>query len=73
MVAGGRRRHEGVRVAGEGVAIGREAIGGAAVGREPALVHGRGRQGLRSVQSATAVYNANTYCIRKETEAKSAE
>lgn len=59
VVARSRRSHEGVRVAGEGVAIGREAVGGATVGREPALVHGGGRERLGSVQCATAVYNAN--------------
>ena len=43
VVAGGRRAHEGVRVAGEAVAVGREAVGGAAVCAEAALVHGGGR------------------------------
>ena len=41
MVAGGCRAHECVGVAGEAMAIRREAVGRAAIGGgEPTLVHG---------------------------------
>ena len=57
VVAGGRLAHEGVRVAGEAVAVGRrEAVAGAAVAREPALVHGGRGQRLRPVQCAIAIW-----------------
>lgn len=49
MVAGRRGAHEGVGVAGEAVAVGRQAVGGAAVGAQTPLVHGGRRQGLGSV------------------------
>lgn len=64
VVARSRWGHEGFRVAGEGVAIGREAVGGATVGREPALVHRGGRERLRTMQRAAAVYDTNRYRIR---------
>lgn len=48
------------------MAIGREAVGGATVGREPALVHRGGRERLRSVQCATAIYNAKVLHISVE-------
>lgn len=46
--------HEGVGVAGETVAVGREAV--AAVAREPALMHGGGGQRLGPMQRATDVW-----------------
>lgn len=49
VVAGRRGAHEGVGVAGEAVAIGRQAVRGAAVGAQASLVHGGRRQGLGSV------------------------
>lgn len=52
VVAGCRGAHESVGVAGEAVAIGREAVSGAAVGAQTPLVHGGRRQGLGSVQRA---------------------
>lgn len=52
VVAGRRRAHEGVGVAGEAVAVGRQAVGGAALGAQAALVHGGRRQWLGSVQRA---------------------
>lgn len=52
VVAGRRGAHEGVGVAGEAVAVGRQAVGGAALGAQAALVHGGRRQRLGSVQRA---------------------
>lgn len=49
VVAGRRGAHEGVGVAGEAVAVGREAVRGAAVGAQAPLVHGGRRQGLGPV------------------------
>lgn len=52
VVAGRRGAHEGVGVAGEAVAVGRQAVGGAALGAQAALVHGGRWQRLGSVQRA---------------------
>lgn len=49
VVAGRRGAHEGVGVAGEAVAVGRQAVRGAAVGAQASLVHGGRRQGLGPV------------------------
>lgn len=49
VVAGRRGAHEGVGVAGETMAVGRQAVRGAAVGAQTSLVHGGRRQGLGSV------------------------
>lgn len=38
------------------MAVGREAIGGAAVAREPALMHGGGGQGLGPMHCATDIW-----------------
>lgn len=52
VVAGCRGAHESVGVAGEGMAIGREAVSRAAVSAKSSLVHGGWRQGLGSMQRA---------------------
>lgn len=49
VVAGRRGAHEGVGVAGEAMAIGRQAVRSTAVGAQTPLVHGGRRQGLGSV------------------------
>ena len=48
VVAGRRGAHESIRVAGEAVAVGRQAVR-AAVGTQTSLVHGGRGQGLGSV------------------------
>lgn len=48
------------------MAVGREAIGGAAIAREPALMHGGGGQGLRPMHCATDIWEKTAYFITSE-------
>lgn len=66
VVAGCRGAHESIGVAGEAVAIGRQAVGGAAVGAQTPLVHGGRRQGLGSVQRAALCHQEQHQQVREE-------
>lgn len=66
VVAGCRGAHERIGVAGEAVAIGREAVSGAAVGAQTPLVHGGRRQGLGSVQRAALCHQEQHQQVREE-------
>lgn len=47
--------------------VGREAIGGAAVAREPALMHGGGGQGLGPMHCATDIWEKQHVRLHQKT------